>query len=68
MCVYALDVCSIHGGQKKVLDPWKWSYVWMVVSHHVSAGNWTRVLYKSSQLLTTELSLQMIFVLFVIIE
>lgn len=30
----------------------------MVVSHHVGAGNWTWALYKNSQFLNAELSLQ----------
>ena len=34
--------------QKRVLDPLELE-LQMGVSHHVGAGNWTEVLYKSSQ-------------------
>lgn len=43
-------------GQKKVLDPLR-QKLQTVVSYHVGAGTWARVIYKADGLLTTELSL-----------
>lgn len=37
-----------HGGQKGALDPIKLEW-WLTESHHVSAGNRTRVFCKTSK-------------------
>lgn len=50
-------MCSTLRGQKMTLDPWELAFQ-MVVSCHVGAGNGTQVLWKCSQILAAEPSLQ----------
>lgn len=52
LCICTMCVPGAIGGQKGSMDPLELE-LWMVVNHHVGAGNRTQVLSK-----TTELSLQ----------
>lgn len=46
VCMCIMCMPGAWGGQKRVSDP-LWPLLHMVVSHHVGADNWTRVLCKS---------------------
>lgn len=50
MCMSVLSECvsGAHGVQKRTSDTLKLG-LQMIVSHHVNAGNWTRIFGKSSR-------------------
>jgi hypothetical protein len=48
VCLCVTCMTGAHEGQKRVLDPLEQN-LQIVVSHHVTAGNWTCVLCKSNK-------------------
>lgn len=57
ICMGTIGIPGGSGGQKKAPDPLKLE-LWMIVSHHVDAGNQTWVLCMSNKYSTTEPSSQ----------
>lgn len=63
VCVYTSRSCSAFKSQKRVLDSTGFD-LQTALSHHVSAGSWTWVIWKSSQCsFTIALSFQHRFIL-----
>lgn len=62
LCIYVCCVCLL-GGQKRMSDPWNWSYRQLIVAWHGCWGPNTGLLEEQCVLLTAESSLQHLFYL-----